>query len=170
MAAPKENQFWKIRSKHGRDKLFETAELLWEAACEYFNWCDAHPWYRNEPIKSGDMAGSVMKVNIARPYTLTGLCIYLGCNSAYFRQFKASISGKEEGFSTIIENIEQIIYTQKFEGAAVGAFNANIIARDLGLKENMDVTSEGQAIAGFNYLPPADGQDNTDDKTEQEAT
>ena len=38
MAAPKGNQFWMLRSKHGRDKLFATPEALWEAACEYFQW------------------------------------------------------------------------------------------------------------------------------------
>ena len=43
-AAPKGNQFWKLRSKHGRDKLFATPDLLWEAACEYFAYCDKHPW------------------------------------------------------------------------------------------------------------------------------
>ena len=39
------NQFWKFRSKHGRDKLFATPELLWDAACEYFDWMDEHPLY-----------------------------------------------------------------------------------------------------------------------------
>jgi hypothetical protein len=36
------------------------------------------------------------------------------------------------------------MYAQKFEGAASGAFNANIIARDLGLadKTEMKVTEE----------------------------
>ena len=29
MAAPKGNQFWMLRSKHGRDKLFATPEALW---------------------------------------------------------------------------------------------------------------------------------------------
>ena len=48
MAAPKGNQFWKIRSRHGRTKLFETPELLWEAATEYFEWCEANPWNKTE--------------------------------------------------------------------------------------------------------------------------
>jgi len=33
------------------------------------------------------------------------------------------------------------IYCQKFEGAAVGFFKANIIARDLGLKEAKEISS-----------------------------
>ena len=48
MAVPKGNQFWKIRSKHGRDKLFATPELMLEAAMEYFEWCDANPWISEE--------------------------------------------------------------------------------------------------------------------------
>ena len=54
MAAPLGNQFWKLRSKHGRDYLFATPEALWEAACEYFNWCDGHPWRKNEIVKSSE--------------------------------------------------------------------------------------------------------------------
>lgn len=45
MAASKNNQFWKLRSKHGRDTLFSSPEFLWSAACEYFDWCDENPWY-----------------------------------------------------------------------------------------------------------------------------
>lgn len=36
MSAPKGNQFWKLRNKHGRSKRFASPEQLWEAACEYF--------------------------------------------------------------------------------------------------------------------------------------
>jgi len=140
MAAPKGNQFWKLRSKHGRDKLFASPKLLWEAACEYFNWVDGHPWYNVEGIKSGDAAGTLMKVPTARPYTLTALCLYLGCSENYFREFKRA--SKEEGFLTVIEQIEQTIYAQKFEGAAVGAFNSNIIARDLGLKDKTELSGD----------------------------
>jgi hypothetical protein len=32
-----------------------------------------------------------------------------------------------------------VIFNQKFSGAAVGAFNANIIARELGLADNQKV-------------------------------
>ncbi len=146
MAAPKGNQFWKLRSKHGRDKLFETPDLLWEAASEYFDWCDNNPWYKNEAIKSGDMAGTTMKVETARPYTITGFLLYIGTSDAYWRQFK---SEGHKDYSTVIDEIEKAIYTQKFEGAAVGAFNANIIARDLGLSEKTDGSLN---ISGVNLV------------------
>lgn len=146
MGAPKGNQFWTLRSKHGRDKLFETPELLWKAACEYFQWCSANPWEKKDWVgKDGDQ---VLR-EIERPLTLTGLCLYLDCSSSYFRAFKSTLQEKDKDYLTIITRIEDIIYTQKFEGAAVGIFNANIIARDLGLRDNVSTEltgKDGQSI------------------------
>jgi len=44
----------------------------------------------------------------------------------------------------VIEHIEDIIETQQFEGAVVGIFNTSIIARKLGLREQTDITTNGQ--------------------------
>lgn len=151
MAAPPKNQFWKMRSKHGRDKIFKTPEVLWEAACEYFQWCDENPWMKNEAIKSGEKVGKLVKVPTARPYTLSGLCIFLGVNQAYFRNFEANNKNSQD-FSAVLSRIHEVIYTQKLEGAAVGAFNANIIARDLGLSEKHDHTTKGEKISFLNFL------------------
>ena len=143
------NQFWKLRSKHGRDSLFKSPKKLWEAASEYFEWCDQNPWIREETTTKPHGAEH-KKIPTARPYTLTGLCIYLDVNNRYFFEFKNSETCKNsKDFSTIVTRIEEIIYTQKFEGAAVGAFNANIIARDLGLRDNqdIDIKSDGRSIA-----------------------
>lgn len=132
MAAPKGNQFWKLRSKHGRDTLFQNADLLWDAACEYFQWC------LNNPLKEIVFVGKEGRREIVpkvRAFTLQGLCIYLDCNTAYFRQFKETEAGKQQDFSTIVTRIEETIYNQKFEHAAAGLLNANIIARDLGLAD-----------------------------------
>lgn len=136
MAAPTGNQFWKLRSKHGRDKLFATPDLLWEAACEYFEWCDENPWYKNDALKSGDSAGEIIKIPTARPYTLTAFMLYIDASEEYWREFKKA---DHQDFFGVITQIEQVIYTQKFEGAAVGVFNANIIARDLGLADNQNM-------------------------------
>lgn len=134
MPAPKGNQFWKLRSKHGRDKLFASPDLLWKAACEYFEWIDSNPLKEQKAFAS---KGEVLKDDIShmRPYTITGLCLYLGCNQDYFNQFEANLSEKDKDFSGVISRIRETIYTQKFEGAAAGFLNANIIARDLGLKD-----------------------------------
>jgi len=137
MAAPKGNQFWKLRSKHGRDKLFATPELMWEAACEYFQWCEDNPWVKVETINKPH-GTDIRTIPTERPFTMHGLCLYLNCNVQYFSEFKKNLKENEKDFSIVITRIEQTIYKQKFEGAAVGAFNANIIARDLGLADTKD--------------------------------
>jgi hypothetical protein len=142
MAAPAGNQFWKLRSKHGRDKLFSTPELLWEAATEYFEWAENHPWVKNEAVKAGDHFGELVQIPTSRPLTLHALCIYLDCSTSYFRAFKSTLKPEDQDFLTVITRIEEIIYNQKFEGAVVGAYNANIIARDLGLSEKSEVAGE----------------------------
>lgn len=141
MAAPINNTFWKNRSTHGRDKLFATSEDLLQAAYEYFEWCDDNPWYKVD-FKGKDL--EQVEIPTTRPYTLSGLCLYLGCSQNYFRQFKSSPPENAEDFLTVISRIEQIIETQQFEGATVGAFNANIISRKLGLVDKTAIDVKGK--------------------------
>lgn len=145
MAAPKGNQFWKLRAKHGTDKLFKDPKLLWESACEYFDWCDQNPWKKHEAVKAGDHFGKTVTAPVSRPYTLSGLCLYLDCDQETFNSYK-----KEKDFFAVIVKIKEIIYTQKFEGAAVGSFNANLISRDLGLVDERNIK---QKVVQYNSEP-----------------
>lgn len=150
MAAPTGNKFWEQRSTHGRDKIFETPDVMWKSACEYFEDCIANPWYKTEAIKSGDRAGEIINIPVPVPFTIQRLCLFLGVNSHYFSQFKKSLKEKNDDvsqdFSSIITRIEEIIDTQKFEGAAVGIFNSNIVARSLGLSEKVQEESTSRVI------------------------
>lgn len=128
-AAPIGNQFWKLRSEHGRDMIFSSPEILWEEAVKYFEWCEENPWVQQNWVgKDGD---EVQKNHI-RPLTLTGLCVFLDISEMTLREY-----GKRQDFVAVYTRIEQIIRTQKFEGAATGFFNASIIARDLGLVDKV---------------------------------
>lgn len=144
MAAPKGNQFWKLRSKHGRDKLFASPKLLWEAACEYFQWCVENPLKQQKVFNN---KGEIVRTDLSlmRAFTIKGLCFYLNCNEAYFRIFKNQNS-EDKDFNTVIEDIESTIYRQKFEGAASGLLNTNIIARDLGLSDKKEHSGKVQLI------------------------
>ena len=172
MAAPAGNQFWKLRSKHGRDKLFATPELLWDAACEYFQWCDENPWttrkatQKTVPVKKkiGKKMQTVMEEQTQRevtptqrPYTLTGLCIYLNASSVWWRKFKEQCTVNEEhDFLSVIARVEETIETQQLEGAVVGAFNANIIARKLGLTDKQQHELSGNVSTGLNIIVKSD--------------
>ncbi len=145
MSAPVGNQFWKLRAKHGRDKLFATPELLWDAACEYFQWCEDNPLYE---MRGFAYRGVVTKEDFPkmRAMTLSQLCFYLNCSESYFRAFKSlrsalkdeELTQIDKDFLTVIREIETIIYNQKFQGASADLLNANIIARDLGLTDRSE--------------------------------
>lgn len=165
MGAPKGNKFWELRSKHGRDKLFATPELMWDAACEYFQWCEDNPFLSTEAktVSGYKENGSIETVEIPkiRPYTLQGLCLYLDCNTHYFNQFEANLKEEDKGFSPIITRIREIIYNQKFSGAASGFFNQNIIARDLGLVDKKETDHKGLPTF-MNIDPLSDAGDKAD--------
>lgn len=154
MPAPKGNQFWKIRSEHGRDLLFETPELLRAEIERYFNWSDGHPWHKVEAIKSG--SGKLIKVPMARPYTLTGLCLFLNASESWWKNFRRN-KGLSEDFLSIVDWAEDVIRTQKLEGAALGVFNSNIVARELGMADRIDTRKVDK-----------DGNDVLADKSEEE--
>lgn len=136
MAAPKGNQFWKLRSKHGRDKIFKDPETMLKAAYEYFEWCTDNPITKHD-VRGKD-ADNVY-IEIDRPFTMAGLCIFLDVNTLYFSQFEEGLKENEKDFSLVITHIKEVIKNKKFEGAAAGIYNANIIARDLGLKEQSEI-------------------------------
>jgi hypothetical protein len=156
--APKGNRFWELRSKHGRDKLFATPELLLEAAYEYFKWCENNPFLEVEQTKGSSKPykdaktsevvwpSQLIELPKMRPFTMQGLCIYLGVNTLYFRDFEKGLEGKiddmSKDFSQIIIHIHECIYNQKLSGAASGFLNANIIARELGLVEKSENKTE----------------------------
>ena len=121
MTITHKNQFWKSHDKHSQKDLFESPKAMLQAAYEYFDWCDKHTWYKQEAVKSGQGAGTIISVPVARPYSLGGLCIHLGCSQHYFNKFKESCSNE---FIEVVGRIENIIETQLFEGVSLGMFNS----------------------------------------------
>jgi hypothetical protein len=128
------NQFWKARTKHGRDKIFASADLLWEACEEYFQWVEDNPLWEN---KVAQFQGSVVDMPVAkmRAMTIDGLCLFLDIDDETWRRWR-----EDNDFCGIVSRAEKVIRSQKFAGAAADLLNANIIARDLGLTDRQTVT------------------------------
>ncbi len=135
MGAPKGNRFWKARSRHGRKLLWEDAEELKAASFEYFEWVEENPLIEMRPFA---YQGEVIQEPIPkmRAMTIGGLCIFLGMTQETWQQYR-----KKKDFSSICSEVEEIIRTQKFTGAAADMLNPSIIARDLGLADKVDNTS-----------------------------
>ena len=137
--APKGNAFWKLRSKHGRDKIFETPRILEEAIDEYFEETSDRKWSRKDWV--GKDAEPVLR-EFDTPFTLSGLCVFLGIDDATWALYR-----KREDFIGVITRAEQIIKTHQIEGGMIGHFNSNLTARLNNLKEQTDITTQGEKIA-----------------------
>lgn len=131
MGAPKGNNFWELRSSHGRDLIFASPEILWEAAKEYFEATQNRPWIKKDWV--GKDAVEVER-ETTPPFTLTSLRLFLDISHQTWSDYR-----NRKDFVEVVTRIEDVIYSQKFEGATVGAYNANIIARDLGLADKQEL-------------------------------
>lgn len=134
------NQFWTFRTKHGSDKIFSDPVLLWEECAEYFQYCQSNPLLEDKVFHN---AGEITRTTVShiRAMTIKGLCFYLKITDPTWQRYK-----KDKDLCLVIHEAEQVIYDQKFSGAAADMLNANIIARDLKLVDkketdtNMTVT------------------------------
>lgn len=134
MGAPAGNRFWEQRSKHGRNPIFAGPDELWTACCEYFQWVEDNPLFESKPFA---YQGVVVQEPVAkmRAMTLDGLCIFLDVSRETWSNYR-----EREDFLAACQKVEQIIRTQKFQGAAADLLNPSIIARDLGLADKSELT------------------------------
>lgn len=136
MAAPKGNRFWEARSSHGRKPIFASADDLWTAACEYFEWVDDNPLYEDK-VTSFQGVNTHEPVAKMRAMTQSGLYLFLDIDRMTWENYKS-----REDFFAVTSRVEETIRSQKFAGAAADLLNANIIARDLGLADKSELTGK----------------------------
>ena len=137
MPAPKGNQFWLARSTHGRKPKFESAEILWDASCEYFQWVEDNPLWEAKLV-SFQGVSEVEKIPKMRAMTQAGLQLFIDISHDAWENYR-----KRDGYVVVVSEIEAVIRDQKFSGAAADLLNANIIARDLGLKDKSEKALTG---------------------------
>ena len=136
MAAPIGNSFWEARSTHGRSPIFASPEELWDACLEYFEWVEANPLYESQAFAyQGNV--KIQEMPKMRAMTIASLCIFLDISVQTWHEYR-----KREGFAEVTTRVDEIIRTQKFQGAAADLLNANIIARDLGLADKSELTGK----------------------------
>jgi len=140
------NKFWEARSSHGRNPIFATPDDLWDAACQYFEWVEANPLYEDKLVTFQGLA-THEPVAKMRAMTISGLCIFLDIARRTWDEYRA-----RSDFLPIVTRAEEIIYSQKFAGAAADLLNANIIARDLGLADKSELTGKDGAPIAVNHI------------------
>lgn len=141
----KGNQAWRARTSHGREKLFDSPDVLWSACQEYFEWVEQNPLYEHKVFA---FQGEITETSIPkmRAMTINGLCLFLGIDDKTWHNYGNKESHAD--FFPVVSLAEKMIYEQKFTGAAADLLNSNIIARDLGLtdKSAVDLNAKVEAV------------------------
>ncbi len=129
----------------GRPKNIKTPEILWQLFEDYVKHEADNPMYKVEYVGK---EGRVERTPLETPITFLGFEVWLA-NNDYIQQlsdYVANIDGRYSEFTTILTRIRNCCYVHNFKGASVGLFNANIIARKLGLTEKQEVTQTTHTI------------------------
>ena len=122
-----------LNKKVGRPRAY-TPEALEAKFEEYVEWVKANPVYINKVS-----AGEIIPVPTQRPLTLVGFCQFAKISKDTFRRY-------EDEFCGLLTCVRVAIEADQLEGAMVGQYNPNIVARVLHLADRQDVTTNGKAI------------------------
>lgn len=120
-----------------KNRALKTPEDLWAVACAYFDYTQKSPIQRKEYIKTGPLAGTEYTVETPRPFNWSGLSVYaslLGV-AANLHRYARNENDMYSEFQEVVGLINDVMFSQKFEGAAIGMYKENIIAREIGLAE-----------------------------------
>lgn len=146
---PWQPAFWEamIGKYPGKDAAGEvgsrlTPEALWDLACLYFQGEQEDTMDKKDFIRSGESAGMTVTIKAIRPFSWVSFDLFL-----LYHGIKTSIDNIRENkdgrfaeFQETIAKIGRVIYEQKFDGAAIGEYNPQLIIRDLGLADKVDAS------------------------------
>ncbi len=136
MTLQRRNTYSKLAADRQADTEY-TPQSLWEKALEYFRWTENNPLKEEKVFSSGKKA----TVNKIRAMSATGFCVFAQLSKSALEAY-----AKTDDYAEIISRINDIIYMQKFEGAAAGLLETSFVARELGLRDQTDVTTNSKDI------------------------
>ena len=135
MAAPIENEFWKLRKDLSETGKKLTPNEIIEKSQEYVTRCVENPMLETD-YRGRDL--TLVNLPKMRAMTLEGLFFYLDISKQTWQNWK-----EDDKYIDIITRVENLFFTYNFEGAAAGMLNPNIIARKLGISDKKEIDIEG---------------------------
>ena len=127
--------------RQGAPPKYETADALAHECLSYLEWVENNPLHEEKAFSVG---GEIKKEKIGKMRAATmnsGITWAIKETWINWRKTRADLS-------EVIAHTEQLIYDQKFTGAAAGLLSTNIIARDLGLVEKQQTDHSGHIGIG----------------------
>jgi hypothetical protein len=123
-----------LEYKGGRPRKYPKLEDMQKKINEYFNYCDS----KKEVIATDNST----KV-IAKPYTVTGLCLFLDITRDTLLEYE-----KLEGFSDTIKKAKNKIENYVEENSLVGKLNPTVsifnLKNNFGWKDRTEVESHNR--------------------------
>lgn len=150
-------QLYKLRDYKPTGYKITPTELM-QKAREYIEDTKARPIMQNAIHQR---SGEIIQIPLQRPLTIEGLCNYIGITVKTLHNWEKPQQEpktdeereRNASYLQIIARIRQLIYEDKLTGAAVGIYNANIIARDLGLTDKREVETTGDKKIKIELIP-----------------
>ena len=144
MAAPKGNTF--ALGNSGKPKTWQTVEELRADIHDYFEWCDNSPLKQLHNSQLDKETNKPIEFGISRPYTIEGLCGFLGCTRETLINYQKE-DGYEEYFDAI-KDAKNKIQQNKVERALSGLAPASSSIFDLknnhGYKDKTEQEHSGE--------------------------
>lgn len=127
-------------------KYIETPEKMWELFEAYVKKERENPMYKREYVgKDGNPVDTPLEV----PITFEGFECYLcdiGVIGSDLGKYCDKNNTSYADYLPIITRIRNNCFTHNYKGAAVGLFNANIVAKKLGLAAKIEQTNIEQPL------------------------
>ena len=135
--------YWQPKVHGGSSKFIDPADFQ-RQCIKYFEWAEANPLFEE---KAFQFQGAPVMAEITKPrvFTVKGLCLHLGITTQTWDNY-----AKREGYDEVVAWAGDVIYTQKFELAAVDLCNASFIAKSLGLADKVETSG---TVTNINYSP-----------------
>lgn len=116
-----------------QERIWKTPDDMLADAKRYFAWIEENPLCEEQFVGKDGRRVTVRKL---RAMTLRGFYAFIGISAD---TWEAVYRARPE-YAKAIAAIEDVIWAQKFEGAAAGLLNASIITRELGLADKVENT------------------------------
>lgn len=118
--------------------IFATPDELWDAACEYFDWCVDTPI--EYELEIGKNTGQFVKLKKPRPFNMRGFHGLAEISPKMWKRLQ-----EDPEFEEVLYRIENVIYTQIYDGGMTGIYDSGMSSKSLGLTDKREITADVNA-------------------------
>lgn len=140
-----------VQTRGVKGATLSTIEECITYVAEYMQFCRDNPYFTQEVIKGGVLAGTTVPIEKKRAATPGGFCLFIGWSIKTFnknmeRLEKLANDGDTEAETLLLgySLIKEILTNDMDEAALAGLVDATYMAKLRGLRDLKDVTSNGK--------------------------